>query len=290
MARHIRKKSLNVWCLPTSRQHERRMCNTRERGRRYRWRIESTRRLPGRSQIVEPARPVGRTRHSDQERGHLPHRSSNLRGYRRGADSRRSRSGLPARPNAKRFPVASGAKYTYGDSLGDIDLVAICDGALVLAECKEKEETHAEADDWENSVWPQSVKLIDAAKVCRADLVVLASLAAAYPSDWEARCAICGWRHHRGAASEPSRPRVWLPQTAIRGKASWSATLRQRCCSTVLKAATYIRPDSLGRQCRQPESRTRCSDRPDFAELPSQASPLHAYRVFSRKATTVVVP
>ena len=83
-----------------------------------------------------------------------------------------------------------GVKYQRGTVMGDIDVMAICDGALVLAECKELESVATTATVWEAEVWPQFEQLIDTAKSCRADAVVLASLADAYPDGWEERASM----------------------------------------------------------------------------------------------------
>ena len=46
--------------------------------------------------------------------------------------------------------------------------------------------------DWEASIWSKFEELIETAKLCRADVVVLASLADAYPDGWEERAAALG--------------------------------------------------------------------------------------------------
>lgn len=77
-----------------------------------------------------------------------------------------------------------GIKYRRGTILADIDVMAVCDGSLVLAECKEMEQAPDNASSWESEIWPQFEELIEVAKVCRADVVALASLADSYPKGW----------------------------------------------------------------------------------------------------------
>jgi hypothetical protein len=88
------------------------------------------------------------------------------------------------------FLWVPGVKYRRGTILGDIDVMALCDGALVLAECKDMERVPKSSPDWEDSVWPKFDELMTAAIQCRANMVVLASLADAYPDDWEIRANV----------------------------------------------------------------------------------------------------
>ena len=85
------------------------------------------------------------------------------------------------------FLWVPGVKYRRGAIVADIDVMAVCDGALVFAECKEMEGVPKTTSDWEAKIWPKFEELIEAAKVCRADVVVLASLADAYPDGWDER-------------------------------------------------------------------------------------------------------
>jgi hypothetical protein len=85
------------------------------------------------------------------------------------------------------FLWVPGIKYQRGATLGDIDVIAVCDGALVVGECKEMEGVPKSCEDWEASVWPKFEELIETAKACRADIVLLASLADSYPDGWKDR-------------------------------------------------------------------------------------------------------
>ncbi|MFT3879823.1 MAG: hypothetical protein QM703_09205 [Gemmatales bacterium] len=74
-----------------------------------------------------------------------------------------------------------GMKYQAGDCNGDIDLVACCDGLLVFCECKTKARGGAE-EAWDKVI-EQFLELGRTAEKCKANLLVLASLAPYYPED-----------------------------------------------------------------------------------------------------------
>jgi hypothetical protein len=79
-----------------------------------------------------------------------------------------------------------GVKYKIGDQPGDIDLLACCDGYLVFCECKCLRETSADAKVWDDVV-VQFLETARIAKLCNANLAVLASQAENYPQavvDW----------------------------------------------------------------------------------------------------------
>lgn len=73
-----------------------------------------------------------------------------------------------------------GVKYRFEERLGDIDLLACCDGHLVFCECKELDETPADAKVWDDVV-SQFLETIVIAKKCGASLAILAALVAEYP-------------------------------------------------------------------------------------------------------------
>lgn len=64
----------------------------------------------------------------------------------------------------------------------DIDIFALCDGWLVLAECKGLEGVPPTRFDSE--ILPQFRRLVDVSKACRGQVVLLASLARRYPGTY----------------------------------------------------------------------------------------------------------
>jgi hypothetical protein len=73
-----------------------------------------------------------------------------------------------------------GLKYVLDGLPGDIDIVASCDGHLVLAECKTLEDSEPPKVEWPKIV-DQVKALAAAGRACRASFVVLASMIEAYP-------------------------------------------------------------------------------------------------------------
>ncbi len=73
-----------------------------------------------------------------------------------------------------------GVKYRCDDKLGDIDLLACCDGLLVFCECKRLEQTPGGTKVWDNVV-DQFLETAKIAKRCKGHLVVLGAQTADYP-------------------------------------------------------------------------------------------------------------
>jgi hypothetical protein len=75
-----------------------------------------------------------------------------------------------------------GVKYKIGDQLGDIDLLACCDGHLVFCECKRLQETPPGTKVWDEVV-SQFLETASVAKRCGGSLVVLGAQVNEYPQD-----------------------------------------------------------------------------------------------------------
>jgi hypothetical protein len=73
-----------------------------------------------------------------------------------------------------------GLKYSHGGVGGDIDIVASCDGQLVLVECKTREKSDPSSIEWPNIV-DQVRSLVAVGRASKASFVVLASLIDDYP-------------------------------------------------------------------------------------------------------------
>jgi hypothetical protein len=80
------------------------------------------------------------------------------------------------------FQWVPGIKYERHGNKGDIDIIASCDGYLVVVECKDRENGTAG-----EGMWAHFKELLDVALACRADLAVLATLAEEIPQDWVQR-------------------------------------------------------------------------------------------------------
>lgn len=81
-----------------------------------------------------------------------------------------------------------GVKYKIGSQLGDIDLLACCDGRLVFCECKQLDNVLAEAPVWDDII-TQFQETVSVAKRCKGSLVVLASQVTEYPDAVKKRIA-----------------------------------------------------------------------------------------------------
>ncbi|MGO8899340.1 MAG: hypothetical protein ACLQU5_13500 [Isosphaeraceae bacterium] len=79
-----------------------------------------------------------------------------------------------------------GVKYKIGDKVGDIDILACCDGHLVFCECKRLPPAGPEAKVW-NEVVSQFLETARVASLCGGDLAVLASQVSGYPQDVQDR-------------------------------------------------------------------------------------------------------
>lgn len=73
-----------------------------------------------------------------------------------------------------------GVKYELGGTKGDIDVLACCDGHLVLCECKDLSRALEEKINWDEIV-DQFLVLVDVAKRCQGSLAVLAAQVTEYP-------------------------------------------------------------------------------------------------------------
>jgi len=73
-----------------------------------------------------------------------------------------------------------GLKYTHEGGRGDIDVVASCDGHLVLAECKSRDQSDPSDIEWPK-IMDQVKTLASVGRACKASFVVLSMLIDAYP-------------------------------------------------------------------------------------------------------------
>jgi ribosomal protein S27E len=78
------------------------------------------------------------------------------------------------------FQWVPGFRFAKAGKEQDIDIVALCDGHLVMAECKELGSTKPSVKTW-SKVGKQFEGLIETARDCSAEAVFLASLAWSYP-------------------------------------------------------------------------------------------------------------
>lgn len=79
----------------------------------------------------------------------------------------------------KGFLWIPGTKYEFNSEKGDLDVAAVCDGRVVFCECKPE---NRKEDDWKTT-FEQFEALVEIGKHCKADLVVLATLAESIPQD-----------------------------------------------------------------------------------------------------------
>jgi hypothetical protein len=77
-----------------------------------------------------------------------------------------------------------GVKYRWNDKQGDLDIVACCDGHLVIGECKTLGDTPPDTGFWEE-IFKQLCATIEVGKACKASFVVLAVLADGFPPDFQ---------------------------------------------------------------------------------------------------------
>ena len=73
-----------------------------------------------------------------------------------------------------------GLKYSREAIHGDIDIVASCDGHLVLAECKTRDQSDPSKVEWPKII-DQVKALASVGRTCSASFVLLASMIDAYP-------------------------------------------------------------------------------------------------------------
>jgi len=79
-----------------------------------------------------------------------------------------------------------GVKYKVGDKVGDIDILACCDGHLVFCECKRLASAGPGDKVW-NGVVSQFLETARVARLCGGSLAVLASQVSRYPQDVQNR-------------------------------------------------------------------------------------------------------
>jgi len=79
-----------------------------------------------------------------------------------------------------------GVKYKVGDKVGDIDILACCDGHLVFCECKRLASAGPEDKVW-NEIVSQFLETARVASLCGGSLAVLASQVSGYPQDVQGR-------------------------------------------------------------------------------------------------------
>ena len=77
-----------------------------------------------------------------------------------------------------------GVKCRRKERDGDLDLIACCDGHIVVGECKTMEDTPVETGFWEK-ILGQFEATIELGRGCRASVVLLAVLAEAFPPDFQ---------------------------------------------------------------------------------------------------------
>jgi hypothetical protein len=79
-----------------------------------------------------------------------------------------------------------GVKYKWNDKDGDLDILACCDGHIVVGECKNLGDTPPDTGLWE-VVLEQFAETIKVGQACRASFAVLAVMAESYPPDFQHR-------------------------------------------------------------------------------------------------------
>jgi hypothetical protein len=77
-----------------------------------------------------------------------------------------------------------GVKYRWNDKDGDLDILACCDGHLVVGECKTLGDTPQDTGFWE-VILKQFAETIKMGQACRASLAVLAVMAENYPPEFQ---------------------------------------------------------------------------------------------------------
>ena len=88
----------------------------------------------------------------------------------------------------KGFLWLPGLKYTDQNVDGDLDIVASCDGHLVLAECKLRDESDPQEIEW-SKILDQIRAMAKIGRTCKAELIVFASLLPDYPQSFLAEVA-----------------------------------------------------------------------------------------------------
>jgi len=73
-----------------------------------------------------------------------------------------------------------GVKFKIGETPGDLDVLACCDGHLVFCECKNLDATATDAKVWDEVV-AQFLETARIAKMCNGSIAVLASRSSEYP-------------------------------------------------------------------------------------------------------------
>ncbi len=82
------------------------------------------------------------------------------------------------------FLWVPGVKYKWDDKDGDLDILACCDGHIVVGECKTLDGTPADTGFWE-VILGQFAETIKVGKACKASFAVLAVMADGYPADFQ---------------------------------------------------------------------------------------------------------
>jgi hypothetical protein len=84
------------------------------------------------------------------------------------------------------FLWVPGVKYKWNDEDGDLDILACCDGHIVVGECKTLDDTPPDASLWEK-ILEQFGATIKLGKACKASFAVLAVMADGYPAGFQQR-------------------------------------------------------------------------------------------------------
>jgi hypothetical protein len=79
-----------------------------------------------------------------------------------------------------------GVKFKWGDKASDLDILACCDGHIVVGECKTLDGTPPETGIWE-PILQQFARTIEVGKACRAAFAVLAVMAESFPPDFQGK-------------------------------------------------------------------------------------------------------
>src|SRR5262249_13698068 len=84
------------------------------------------------------------------------------------------------------FLRGPGGKYKWDDKEGDLDILACCDGHIVVGECKTLDDTPADTGFWE-VILGQFAETIKVGKACKAGFAVLAVMADGFPADFQGK-------------------------------------------------------------------------------------------------------
>ena len=137
---------------------------------------------------------------------------------------------------SKGFIWAPGIKFRYREQLCDFDLVCICDGHLLAAECKTLSETKSSSGTW-SKISKQLEKTLSIAQHAEIEAFIMSSLNSSYSESFKKECKLMGKKKILNIFLLNNQDLTSGKRYIKRGKHNWPITVEDLLASEAKRRA-----------------------------------------------------